>query len=153
MGTINSNNNLDAANKNGTPAPAGFKGRFLESVITSGSAFSASDTAIDITNITLTPGTWLITGAIGVSGSTFTGTQIQGWTSETSGNSTTGLVMGSTANSSSLFPVSASDIILSLPSKIYSVGSNTDIYLKTKATYTVLGDGLYYGTIRAMCIA
>lgn len=153
MATFNGCANLDGVNSAGTIPAAGFKGSVLQSVITSTTAFGATNTAYDITSITLTAGTWLITGAVNISGSTFAGSQLAGWFGTTSGNSTAELVAADTASFSPTIPTVDSSIVLPLPPKIYSVSGTSVIYLKVRALYTVLGNGVYSGTIRAVCIA
>lgn len=149
----NTTNNIDSADPTGSLPPANAKGYCLEASVTTGVAFGASNTAYDITSLILTPGTWIVTGGVVIAGTTLASTSMLGWTSTTSGDSTTGMVLGDSANASSLVPTAAASTVLVLPPTRYSVSTNTTVYLKTKAIYSLLGDGVYTGKIRAQCIA
>jgi len=152
MATFNSDGNLEGVNPQGTIPGSGYKGNIIESVITAGAAFGTSNTAQDITSVTLTPGVWMVSGAISISGTTFVGTQLAGWTGTTSGNSTVDLVSGSTAAYALAFPTADVNTVIVLPTKFYNVAVNTIVYLKVKSIYSVLGNGQYSGTIRALCV-
>jgi len=121
----------------GDAAAAGMVGEYVESVVPSGSVGTASQ-YFDITSIPLTAGDWDVTG-IGMylrNGASWTGIEIG--ISQTSGNSGTGLVPGS--SNIYYYPAAAGTtqnyVSLSIPSYRISLSGNSTVYLKGYLEYT-----------------
>jgi hypothetical protein len=140
---------LIAGTTDGLSVPAGFLGEQIISTIAQGSAVSAPATTLygDITSISLTAGVWNIdaSGCSHLNGATLT---VVGFgVSATSGNSSTGLTIGS--NFFNFLPsTSTTDTSCSLAGYRVSLSATTTYYLKMNATYSA-GTPQFYGTIRA----
>jgi hypothetical protein len=110
-------------------------GEYIESVV-AGVSFAASGQFGDATSISLTAGDWDVSlGAnITANGATVTATRIG--ISQTTGNSSVGLVAGS--NSFLILPpTGAADNSITIPSYRQSLSGTTTIYAKMLANYTV----------------
>lgn len=116
-------------------ASAGNVGEYIESVVAT-IAGGASGVFSDLTSIALTAGDWDVTGAIYFSGGTgYTVWQIG--ISLTSGNSTTGLVLGSNRFVTDLTGGVSVEQNLYVP--VYRIslsGASTPVYLKFAQNYT-----------------
>jgi hypothetical protein len=120
-------------------APAGDVGEYVESIFT-GTSFPATGNFGDATSISLTAGDWDVTMMLLYNPGSAT-TATTDWSmgvSQTSGNSTTGLVLGSNYWSSLNPPVNAAvnEGAATIASYRQSLSGTTTIYAKFSAHYT-----------------
>lgn len=124
-------------------APAGAIGEFTSSNIPVGSAVSlTTNTAADITSLSLTAGDWEVSGNVifAVGGGTTT-TEVLGWTSSTSATVPT-------APNEGQFAFSSSPAGLTLGNKRYSLSGTTTVYLSVRGVFAV-STMTAYGYLRA----
>lgn len=114
-----------------TNAPAGFIGEYIESVVGTTSGFTNAGWD-DATSISLTQGDWDITGIVQFDGSTVVTVAIMG-ISITSGNSSTGLVDGSSKGYASI-PTATIDATACVPVLRKTFSTTTTVYLKVFIT-------------------
>lgn len=98
----------------------------------------------DLTNITLTAGTWLVNGLVQVQlGTLSSPAWVQGGLGTASGTTTTGLASGDTT-SVVLPPTANYDSVIAITPKHYTVaaGATQDIYLKGRASSAGTGTGI-----------
>ena len=133
----------------GSDAASGKLGEALRSAIALANAVSLTTaTYADVTSITLTAGDWDISGMVSFGGGPITGTGTRAGFGTSAGNSSTGLVLGDNEAISTLIPSATEDPTLVIPTWRKNVTSNTTIYLKAFATFTV-GAPTAYGRISA----
>lgn len=129
-------------------AAAGYLGEYIESVINSGLAVSlTTNTAANITSISLTAGDWDVTGGIGFAQSGTTASLYQ------AGSSTTSATLPVTGEASWVqYPfavvVTGDKFMSPIPTVRYSLSGTTTIYLVASATFSA-GTVSAFGTIRA----
>jgi hypothetical protein len=116
-------------------AAAGYVGQYIESIV-SAVNFPATGAFGDLTSISLTAGDWDVSLNFFADNTGVTGTEMSYGISQTTGNSTTGLVYGSNR-----FQIIQTALQTSIPASIsgyrQSLSGTTTIYAKFKATYTV----------------
>lgn len=118
------------------------------------SAVSSTGTTnnFDITTISLTVGTWLVSGAVGFGfGAAGSISKVLGGIGTGAGASGAGLILGTT-QFAALPPTSVSDSSAPVPIFIKSVLTTTPIYLKANMTFTGSAP-VAYGAIAAVQIA
>lgn len=155
-GTIGSNRVIIATtdggqykgNNNNTAPAAGFIGEVLSSNVASGSGIAlTTGTAVNVTTLTPTAGTWMIFGEVGFTGIT-TGTVFA------QGVNTTSATLGTVAvNYSQSAGVSGGDTINPTPIQIIQTSGATVYYLVAVSTFTVSASPKAYGKIQAVRIA
>lgn len=133
VGSTGPNGIITGTNTNNSAA-AGKVGEYISSVVGI-TALPATDTYGDLASISLTAGDWDMS-ANGVSDGNAAGgyTRSDLGVSTTSGNSTTGLVMGDTLMASNSPPANHCQLCLS--GIRISLASTTTVYLKMRATFT-----------------
>lgn len=133
-------------------AAAGFVGEVIESKITTLVAVGTTGIFGDLTSISLTAGTWLITGLIAFSaqGATVGGPWEMG-ISTSSGTSQTGLVEGINDIQTNVVPTASSDVNMCIPSYYVQLSGTTTHYLKCRSTFSA-GTPKYVGRITAVRI-
>lgn len=118
-------------------ATAGDVGEYVQSVVADVSVGTTAQ-YYDITSISLTAGDWDVTGIVIYirNGASWTGKELG--ISQTTGNSGSGLVAGSSVAYSYTTATSTVDthVTLSIPSYRISLSGNSTIYLKGNLTYT-----------------
>lgn len=116
-------------------APTGYKGEFVDNVVSVLANFPTSTQYGDLTSISLTAGDWDVTACIRARfiGATITG--LDYGISTTSGNSSAGLVPGVSLLDLPV-PTGASDTGSCLASYRVSISGTTTVYLKYKSTYS-----------------
>ena len=135
IGTVNSSSLVGTTTNDS--AVAGYVGQFVETINTYPNNFPTTSTYGDGTSISLTAGDWDVTATIYVSNKGTTTTIAVFGISQTSGNSTTGLTVGSNWFFLALPVGSASqDASGCISAYRQSLASTTTIYLKISATYT-----------------
>jgi len=128
---------------NGDP---GFPGETISSFIDTGSAITPTSLVPqNITSISLTEGTWCVSAMV-VYSTAVTGTQYIGSISTTSATTGSG---GLNTAFTNLSPDSFSDVSISIPNVILTLGSTTTVYLVTNQVFTV-GTLEVYGNIQAI---
>lgn len=129
---------------------AGYIGEILSSTVASASAVSlTTNTAANVTSLTLTPGDWDITAV-----ADFQFAASTSYTALQAGLSTTSQTLGSqdtfkTIATAANVPTAAFDPNLVVPIMRLSVAANTTVYLVAKAVFTV-STLKAYGSIRAL---
>lgn len=123
---------------NGTDAPAGVVGEYLESLVAAGTTYpTASATWGDATSKSLTAGNYDITACLDIArnGSNVTAQAIG--ISTTTGNSATGLVVGQNENRFTTITLSTAGDALTLCTPVYhqTFNATTTYYLKANMTY------------------
>jgi hypothetical protein len=131
-------------------AASGYIGEYIESVVGVISAPTSTQYG-DLTSISLTAGDWDVTAVTMFNSNGATWSACGNGISVTSGNSGTGLVLGSNRlgsnfASSSTTPIAQSSVI---PSYRMSLSSTTTVYLKFTATYSAGTPQTYGGRISA----
>lgn len=146
---INSANSASVQGLVGVSPFVGALGQLVRQTTPSGSAVSlTTNTPANVTSVlTLTPGTWTISGIIGfVTDPATSVTQIQLSLSTTSATLGTNYGLDTIANTfSAQIGIQQT---LTLPSLVVTVTTNTDYYLVTQTTFT-LNTMSAYGTITA----
>jgi hypothetical protein len=117
-------------------ASAGYVGQYVESVISTGTNFPTSGAFGDLTSISLTAGDWDVTCTLEENVSGATVVWFDAAISTTSGNSTSGLILGSNWLESP-GTTSAAEGHVSIPAYRLSLSSTTTVYLKYAASYSV----------------
>lgn len=115
-------------------ASAGNVGEYVSSVVTA-TNFPATNVYGDLTSISLTAGDWDVTGIVDSTLNGATMTVAVGGVSTTSGNSATGLTVGSNFFNSPP-PTSAYDVQIVIPAYRISLSATTTVYLKYRASYS-----------------
>lgn len=132
---------------------AGEVGELIESRITSAADYPATGVRGDATSIDLTPGQWDITSFIYASknGSTIAANaSFELAISTTSGNSTSGLILGVNWNASKMPSTSITELSFGIGPYSVTIDSTTTYYMKVRAVYTANPNvPTYLGTIRA----
>lgn len=120
-------------------AASGYIGEYIESLITTLTTIpDTSGTYGDLTTITLTAGDWDITACVDLEGNGGTVTSIVFGISQTTGNSSTGLVLGvNQGDFSSTLVTSGGREFYSIPSYRQSLATSTAIYFKYQLAYAV----------------
>jgi hypothetical protein len=117
-------------------AASGFVGEYIESVVST-TNFPSTTVMGDLTSISLTAGDWDVTAIIDTFRNGATWLDIEGGITSTSGNSSTGRVIGSNWWEIAGTLSSIDYISGSVPSYRVSVSTTTTYYLKYIAVYTV----------------
>jgi len=117
-------------------AATGLVGEYVESVISTTANFPTSAEWGDLTSISLTAGDWDVSALMTsvASGATMSG-EVRMGISTTSGNSITGLTLGSN-RATILPPTSLSDNSTSIPPYRMSLSGTTTVYFKYYADYS-----------------
>jgi hypothetical protein len=117
-------------------ASSGYVGQYAESIVANVN-FPATDAYGDLTSIALTAGDWDVVGIATqiINGATITYFDIG--ISTTSGNSGTGLIVGSNKCTSPGSRDTYADVTNSIPTYRVSVASTTTMYLKFRSGFTV----------------
>lgn len=120
----------------------GMDGEYIQSVVSTAANVGASGTYFDATSISLTAGDWDVTGVgeLFENGATFTAVFFDLGISTTSGNSGTGLILGSNSveNNFGVAITAFTDLGLVVPSYRVSLNATTTHYLKMQVgVYTV----------------
>lgn len=116
-------------------AAAGRIGEYIESVVGPVN-FGTSGQYSDLTSISLTAGDWDVSSLCATQNNGATVTTWLLGISTTSGNSGTGLVVGSN-RAANVGPTAASDISTAIPPYRMSLASTTTVYCKLFGSYTV----------------
>lgn len=117
-------------------AAAGVVGEYIESVVSSATSFPTTGNFGDLTNIALTAGDWDVTLFIYANSNGATVTDFQWGISTTTGNSSSGLVIGS-SRGSDVGPTTPADRSGSIPALRVSLTGTTTYYFKYLADYSV----------------
>lgn len=131
-------------------------GTKVSSLIAQSSAISSPGTGqwFDITNITLTSGTWAIFAQIGFSaGATGATTLVSGGVGNVTGNDSTGLILGDTELQQAI-PITGAnpyDTSVSILAAIVTVSGSAIYYLKSQIFFTAAA-AKSYGRITAVQI-
>lgn len=137
-------------NVGGAPS-AGMIGETISSTVAVGSAISLpSATPTNVTSISLTNGSWVISGTVNLRG-TLTGTAFSAGIATTSA-SFSGVQSGYNGSNTPTLSTATADSSLVIPHYIRNHSATTTIYLLASATYTV-GTGTVYGSILATRVA
>lgn len=129
--------------------PAGFIGERLQSYVAQGSAIACStNTATNVTSVSLTPGIWELSAMCCLNGS-LTGSAFAAAISDTSATMGTN---GLNQSSTSALPTSSIDSTLTVPSVRIETAEAKTIYLVARATY-LLGSASAYGRLSAVRVA
>lgn len=115
--------------------PAGFHGETIESSVATNLNAGTSTQWTDLTNISLTAGSWLIYGSYNLSLNGATATSVELGISTTSGNSGTGLVNGDNERTPTL-PSSTSNSCADIAGYLLRLSATTTVYLKSKWTFS-----------------
>lgn len=128
-------------------AAAGFVGEYTESVLSAGTNFPSTGVWGDFTSLSLTAGDWDVTftAIAGTGGATVT--EWRHGISTTSGNSATGLVLGSNYLQCAA-PTAGYNVSSTIASYRMKLNSTTTIYAKYLAVFTV-STPLIYGRLSA----
>lgn len=130
---------------NGNAIPSGAIGQVITSSVASGSAVAATTGSnVNVTSISLTAGSWVISGIVNFTGMTTATIQNASISTTSATQGTAGLNKVSTTFSSTTL----SDISLSIPSYPLDVSGSTTVYLVGGGTYSA-GTGKVYGSITA----
>lgn len=134
---------------NGTAIAVGYVGQILESTYTSDTAFNATNTWGNNASVVLTPGVWLLFGALTAKLSTATG-----FTSyHVDVSSTNGGTDGSPNNYAEALPPTSSTNTQTTIAGVYAnVTTNTTYYLNYRGVYSG-GSPKHTGRLRAVRIA
>lgn len=131
---------ISSANVLGTTtndnAAAGRLGEYIESVI-GATNFPTSTNLGDLTSISLTAGDWDVSALLVATANSATVTTFEGGISTTSGNSGTGLVIGSNRILQAGPVHSVNLASVSIPNYRMSLSATTTVYFKYSATYSV----------------
>lgn len=128
---------IKGSSSNVRPA-AGFVGELLSSVIATGASVAlATGVTSNITSITLTPGNWLVFGAVD-----FTFAATTSYTNLIGGVSTTSATIGAQDSffdfeTPAAVPTAGHDQTWTIPTTTFSVNVNTPVFLVAQATFTV----------------
>lgn len=123
-------------------AAAGKVGEYVESVV-SAVNFPTSAAYGDLTSISLTAGDWDVTFNWYAAANGSANTGIYTGISQTSGNSTTGLVNGSNWQQASFPPTASNNAFNVIAAYRQSLSGTTTIYAKFMSTYTVATPQMY----------
>lgn len=118
-------------------ASSGYKGEYVESVVTSLTNFPTTGQFGDFTSISLTAGDWDVSAMMNIAANGSTVTAINVGISTTSGNSSSGLQFGNNAFEGKLPVVSGSDGNGYVPVYRMSLSTTTTVYFKYAAAYSV----------------
>lgn len=132
-------------------AASGNLGEYVESKV-SAQTVSTSGVFFDVTSISLTAGDWDVEGHIEVArnGATFTGTDFEMFVGSTSGNSSTGRVLGSNSCTYiAAYPTTFTFVSLTISPTRVSLSGNTTYYLKGYVDVFTVGNPTVYGRISA----
>lgn len=126
-----------AATATNDSAAAGQIGEYLVSSVVSGSAVSLTNgNWVDITSLTLTAGDWDVSGIVRVTNGTAVAmTYMDAAISQTSGNSSTGIIAGNN-NAEGPPSTAAYDVTQIIPGYRQSVSTGTTIYLKANVGFS-----------------
>jgi len=125
-----------------TSPAAGYVGEILQSIVTS-VAMASSATTYQLTSLTLTAGNWMVFGNINIvnSGANLTNLSCAiDTTTATYSDVNASLILGISANQSLALPV---------PTRLFSVNSNTTVYFNAKGVW---GAGTTTGNVKAYAI-
>jgi hypothetical protein len=130
----------------GTAPSAGFVGEQIRATVASGAPVTVNNSTItNITNISLTPGIWDVTGILGFSNTAITGTNFA--MSVNTVSATLGTT-GDNVTSSGTAPSVAANLFLTVPAWRVTISATTICYLIAYAVYTV-GSLTAFGRISA----
>lgn len=135
----------------GTAVPAGYIGETLESVVGLTTLPGTTGQYGDATSLTITPGKWRLDGLVYFNANGAAVTYCRALITTTSGNSSTGEVLGSNSMEA-VGPTAANDQGVCVPGVVVNITSATTYYLKTRASYTV-ATPRYYARLTATRIA